>query len=200
MNTVFRLLLLAAAALPARAAELEGVFLDDRVRVDGQELQLNGIALRTRVIFKVYVAGLYLPARATTAEAALSAKGAKRIALVMLRDATAQQFVESIEAGMRNNNTEAELAAVRPQTEELMATIRAVGQARSGMRIVLDYAPSKRATTLVVDGVAQGRPMPGEDFYRALLRIWLGDNPGQADLKQALLGQSSDHRGTEYAR
>jgi len=28
----------------------------------------------------------------------------------------------------------------------------------------------------------------GEDFYRALLRIWLGDKPVQEDLKKALLG------------
>ncbi len=47
-------------ALPVQAAELEGVTLEDRIRVDGQELLLNGIKLRTRVIFKVYVAGALL--------------------------------------------------------------------------------------------------------------------------------------------
>jgi hypothetical protein len=30
--------------------------------------------------------------------------------------------------------------------------------------------------------------MAGEAFYRALLRIWLGENPVQEDLKKALLG------------
>ena len=198
MNTVFRLILL--LALPVQAAELEGVRLEDRIHVDGQELQLNGMALRTRVIFKVYVAGLYLPERATTAEAALASKGAKRIALVMLREASAEQFVESIAGGLRNNNSDAELAAVKEQTEELMAKIRAIGQARTGMQIVLDYAPSAHATTLLVDGAAQGRGMPGEDFYRALLRIWLGHNPGQPELKQALLGQPSEDRGSPHER
>lgn len=184
----------AMAATPVFSAELEGVRLDDRIRVDGQELQLNGIAVRTRVIFKVYVAGLYLPARATNAEAALAAKGPKRIVLVMLRDATAQQFVESIEDGLRRNNGEAELAAVRRQTDELLAKIRAIGQAKKGMQIVLDYAPSAGGTTLFVDGVARGRSMPGERFNRALLRIWLGDNPGQPELKQALLGGFAHER------
>ena len=59
----------AARSSGCMRAELEGVNLEDRVRVDGQELQLNGLALRTRFIFKVYVAGLYLPAKATTAQA-----------------------------------------------------------------------------------------------------------------------------------
>jgi len=164
------------------------VKLEDRVRVDGQELQLNGLALRTRFIFKVYVAGLYLADKATTAQAAIDAKGPKRIILVMMRDADAEQFVESIESGMRANNSEAQIAAVKPQVDELMAMIRAVGQSKKGARIVLDYAPSDGGTTLFVDGVAQGKPMAGEPFYRSLLRIWLGEDPVQPDLKEALLG------------
>ena len=48
--------------------------------------------------------------------------------------------------------------------------------------------PSDGGTTLFVDGVAQGRPMAGEAFYQVLLRIWLGDDPVQPDLKEALLG------------
>jgi hypothetical protein len=185
---VSRLLLL-LLAFPAQAAELEGVTLEDRIRVDGQELQLNGMALRTRYVFaKVYVAGLYLPSRTAVAQAAIEGPGAKRIILVMLRDATAEQFVESIDHAMRANNTDEQIAAVKAQVDELYAMIRAVGQSRTGARIVLDYQPSAGGTTLFVDGVPQGRPMAGEPFYRALLRIWLGEDPVQADLKEALLG------------
>jgi hypothetical protein len=41
---------------------------------------------------------------------------------------------------------------------------------------------------VVVNGKAQGSAIAGEDFYGALLRIWLGDKPVQDDLKKALLG------------
>jgi hypothetical protein len=185
---VSRALLLLAALGSAQGAELEGVKLEDRIQVDGQALELNGMALRTRMFFKVYVAGLYLPQKVSDAQRAIEGSGAKRIVLVMLRDATADQFCDSIQDRMERNNTPAEMERVRPQTEALFAKIRALGQARTGMRIVLDYAPSKVATTLVVDGVAQGAPMQGEAFFRALLRVWLGDNPSQPDLKRALLG------------
>ena len=185
---VFRLVLLMLAGT-VNAAELEGVRLEDRVRVDGQELRLNGIALRTRYqIFKVYVAGLYLTQKATTAQAAIDGRGAKRINLVMVRDASAEQFVKSIDHGLRVAVVRAQLAEVKAQTEALYAKIRAVGEARIGMRIVLDYAPSTGGTTLFVDGAPQGKPMAGEAFFRALLRIWLGDRPVQDDLKRALLG------------
>jgi hypothetical protein len=187
-------------ALPLHAAELEGVTLDDQIQVDGQELQLNGMALRTRVIFRVYVAGLYLPSKTRSAQAAIAAKGAKRIVLVMMRDANAEQFVLAIEAGLRDNHSEAQLASVKAQTDSLLATIRALGQARRGMRIMLDYFPSQGGTQLFVDGPPRGRLMPGEEFFRALLRIWLGENPPQEDLKHALLGQPVEPGGFHYDR
>jgi chalcone isomerase-like protein len=185
----FRFLLVFLLSGIAHAAELEGVKLEDRVRVDGQELQLNGIALRTRYqFFKVYVAGLYLPQKATTAQAAIDGRGPKRISITMVRDANADQFVESIDYGVRANSSEAQIASIKPQLDALYGKIRAVKEARKGMRIVLDYAPSAGGTTLFVDGAAQGGPMAGEAFNRALLRIWLGDKPAQDDLKRALLG------------
>lgn len=176
----------------AIGADLDGVKLEDDAFVDGHRLQLNGLGLRTRYFFKVYVAGLYLPRRAASAEDALAGSGAKRIVLVMRREASAEQFCESIDAGLRANNSPAELDRVKPQTEALYAMIRAAAQARAGMKIVLDYAPSAGATTLYGDGRPLGPPMPGEGFFRALLRIWLGERPVQNDLKELLLG----HRDT----
>ena len=189
---VSRLLALILATGVAHAAELEGVKLADRVQVDGQALELNGMALRTRFFFKVYVAGLYLPEKVTSAQAALEAPGAKRIVLVMMRDADAEQFCESIGAGLRANHSEAELERVKTQVDALMAKIRLIGEARKGTTIVLDYLPSLGATMLEVDGVARGEPMAGDAFYDALLRIWLGERPAQADLKRALLGQPEE--------
>ena len=46
--------------------------------------------------------------------------------------------------------------------------------------------------TLIVsfNGSAKGSDIPGEDFYRALLRIWIGDKPVQDDIKEHLLGKA----------
>src|SRR5205823_14272265 len=87
-------------AVGVQAAELEGVQLEERAQVDGQALQLNGIALRTRMFFKVYVAGLYLPQKVSSAQTAIEGPGPKRIVLVMLRDASAEQFCDSIDTGL----------------------------------------------------------------------------------------------------
>jgi hypothetical protein len=188
-RTLLAAMLLASGA---QAAQLEGVELEDRVQVDGQALELNGMAVRTRVVFKVYVAGLYLPHKVTSAQTAIEGAGAKRIVLVMMRDATADQFCDSIEAGLDANHSEEELARIQPQIDALYGKIRAIGEAKKGMRIVLDYSPSAAATTLVVDGVPQGDPMRGREFFRALLRIWLGERPAEPQLKRMLLRQDED--------
>src|SRR5207248_6882196 len=112
---VFRAVVLAGVlAGAAHAGELEGVQLEDRIEVDGQALELNGMAVRTRLFFKVYVAGLYLPQKVSSADHAIEGEGAKRIVLVMMRDATADQFCDSIEVGMAANNSEADVDLVRP--------------------------------------------------------------------------------------
>ena len=115
--------------------------------------------------------------------------GPKRIVLVMLRDAGAEQFVDSIDAGLDANHTEAELEKIQPQIDELFAKIRAIGEAKKGMRIVLDYSPKAASTMLYIDGTAQGEPMHGQEFFRALLRIWLGERPAEEELKRLLLRQ-----------
>jgi len=52
------------------------------------------------------------------------------------------------------------------------------------------YAPVPgTGTRVLVDGAPKGKPIAGDDFYRGLLRIWLGDKPVDADLKKGMLGQ-----------
>jgi hypothetical protein len=141
------------------------------------------------MFFKVYVAGLYLPQKVSSPQTAIEGPGPKRIVLVMLREASAEQFCDSIDAGLDKNHTDAELEKIQPQIDALYAKIRTIGEAKKGMRIVLDYSPSAASTMLYVDGAAQGEPMRGEEFFRALLRIWLGERPAEEELKRLLLRQ-----------
>ena len=53
------------------ALEVSGVKLDDKVDVAGAPLVLNGGGLRTKMMLKIYVVGLYLPARTTSADAVI---------------------------------------------------------------------------------------------------------------------------------
>ena len=175
-----------AISVYANAAEVAGVKLDDKAQVESRELVLNGAGLRKRLFFNVYVIGLYLPEKKSDAAAVLALTGPKRAEIHMLRDVGADTFTEALVEGLRANTAEAEYKALEPQVNELSATIARIGIASKGMSIRLDWTGS--ATQVVVDGKPAGKPIAGEDFYRALLRIWLGDKPVQDDLKKSLLG------------
>ena len=177
---------LAISTFGAAAAEVAGVKLDDKTQVESRELVLNGAGVRKRVIFNVYVIGLYLPEKKSDPAAALALAGPKRAAIYMLRDVGAERFIEALVDGLRENSSEAEYKALEPRVQEFARTMAELKEAKKGMTISLDWSGS--ATQLVVNGKPAGKPIAGEDFYRALLRIWLGDKPVQDDLKKSLLG------------
>ena len=179
----FRLLLLLAVGFPAWAAEVAGVKIDDKMRVGNAELALSGAGLRRRVFFQVYAIGLYVPDPKADR---IAQPGPKRVLIHMLRDVGAEQFTEALVEGIKANQSEAEAAALEPRIKQLAAIMNQVGEAKKGMAIALDWTGAQ--TQVVIDGKPAGQPIAGEDFYRALLRIWLGDKPVQDDLKKALLG------------
>lgn len=174
----------------AFGAEVAGVKLAEGAKSGSSDLVLNGAGLRTKVFFKVYVVGLYVPAKKASAAEVLSSSGPKRIEIHMMRDVDADDFSEALEKGIKDNHTEAEFKGFAPRVATLNAVVKEIKEAKTGMVILLDWIPGA-GTQVTIDNQPRGKPIEGEDFYRALLRIWLGDNPVQADLKKALLGQGN---------
>jgi hypothetical protein len=177
----------AAMGASAQPAELEGVKLEPTAQVGGAALTLNGAGVRTRAIFKVYVAGLYVPAKSNSAAALLGQKGPRRVAITMLRNVDADTFAGALIEGLQKNHTDAQLAGFKAQIDALSASLKAAGEAKKGDVIHLDFAPDT-GTRVVVNGKPQGSAIAGEDFYTAVLRIWLGDKPADADLKKGMVG------------
>jgi len=185
------LVLFAAVWLaPADAAEVAGVKLPDRLRVGagGPELVLNGAGLRTRFFVKVYAAGLYLEKKSTTPADVLGLKGPKRVSMHLLRNLSAKQILDALHDGVAANSPPAELAKLKPQLDALDGVMTAMGPIKEGDVVTLDYVPGS-GTVVTVNGQAKGKPIAGTALYDALLRVWLGDDPVQDDLKKALLGQ-----------
>jgi hypothetical protein len=179
---VFGALMFLLVGCCVNAAEVAGVNLPDA----DQQLVLNGAGLRKRAFFQVYAIGLYLPQKKATAAEAIAAPGAKRFLIHMLRDVDADTLGAAFVDGLKDNHSEAEMKALEPRVQQLTAIMASLKEAKKGMRIALETTPA--GTQVSVEGKAAGT-VPGEDFFRALMKIWLGDNPVQPDLKKALLGE-----------
>jgi hypothetical protein len=180
-------LLVTAQVQAQQAIEVEGQKFEPTVALAGQTLNLNGVGLRKRAIFKVYVAGLYAGQKTADAAAIINEKGARRVSLRMLRDVDASSFIDSFNDGLKNNHTEAQLTALKAQTDMLTSTLKSIGEAKKGDTINFDYTPDG-GTRITLNGQPKGDAIPGADFFSAVLRIWLGDKPADETLKKGMLG------------
>ncbi len=158
--------------------------LDDKATVGGQELVLNGAGVRTKVVFKVYVASLYVPQKAGDLQGVL-AKAPRRIQLNMLRSLSADQLVEALVDGLNEANTPEQLAAIKPQIDQMIAIMKAFKEVKEKDVVTLDYVNG--ATQVLWNGENKGS-IAGEAFNQALTRVWLGDKSVQPDLRKAMLG------------
>ncbi len=180
------LLALSTLSLPARAVEVGGVPIAPtaELTVNGPALTLNGAGMRKKFFMSVYIGALYLPSKAATAQEVLSQPGPKRMLLHFVYDElSAPKLVDAWNEGFAANTSDAELAPLRARIGQFNALFTTT---RKGDVITLDYLPGE-GTRVSHNGQAKGT-IPGEDFNRALLKIWLGDKPVTEDLKKALLG------------
>ena len=97
-----------ASPLPATAADVAGVRFDDKASLAGSELVLNGAALRTCFMLKIYAIGLYLPRRGGAAEAVMASSGPKRIQITTAARTRREQFATpSSTASVKNHGRRA---------------------------------------------------------------------------------------------
>ena len=171
----------------ATAAELAGVKVDDQVTVASQKLVLNGLGLRTRYLFKVYVAALYLTQKKDNTKDVLALPGAKRVGVTMLREVSSDELGEALTTGIRKNSTPEETRRFGLQLLAMGDIFGRIPKLKKGESFSVDWVPNS-GTVVVVDGKPVAEPIPDEAFYSAILKIWLGDDPAEATLKAGMLG------------
>ncbi len=169
----------------AAALEVAGVDVADEVTLgEGQTLVLNGAGVRKKVFVKVYVGALYLPEPAAKAERAIEQPGAKRVLMHFVYDGVEKsKITEAWDKGFRSNLTEAAFASLEPRLQVFNNMFEDM---KKGERIELDYLPGK-GMRVSIKGSVKGT-VEGVDFMRALLSVWLGEQPADRGLKRAMLG------------
>lgn len=173
---------------PAAAqTTVEGVRFENALEMAGLKLQLNGVGVRQRFMVGVYAAGLYVPQKSSDAAQLATQRGPKRVALRFLRDVDSDLFVASLQNGLKSNHSEEQLALWREQVESLTATIRTIALARRGDSVTFDFNPAE-GIRVTVNGATRGPIIQGEDFYSAVLRVWIGGKPADEGLKKGILG------------
>ena len=185
MNKILLLVSGLLLSLNVQALEVSGVNVSDKAQVGNATLQLNGAGVRTKVVFDIYVAALYLGEKSKKADAVLADAGNKRVALHILFGLKSEALLEAFKNGIDNNHSAAELTALDAPLKKFNAIFNSVPEVHKGDVILIDYLAGV-GTKVTVNGVERG-VVDGAEFNRALLKIWLGNRPVQDDLKKDML-------------
>ena len=175
------LLLLPVTPRTGVTAEIEGVRFADKYQDGDVTLPLRCVGLlRYKILFRGYVAGLYLAA-GVAADQAL-ADVPKRLELRYFWGIKGADFGRAGDEILARNVDPETLARLRPRLDQLNALYANVNP---GDRYALTYIPGS-GTELSLNGRVKGI-IPGADFAAAYFRIWLGDDPIDPALRDQLL-------------
>ncbi|MEK8032315.1 chalcone isomerase family protein [Ideonella sp. DXS29W] len=177
------------SAAAAETVELAGVKYETTEQVGGKKLELNGAGVRYKAIFKVYTAGLYLPAKMGTAEQIYAVTNEpRRVHIVMLREIDANELGKLFTQGMEKNSPREIFAKSINGTIKMADMFSKRKKLGAGDSFTVDWIPGT-GTLISVNGKVESEAIKEPEFYTALLSLWLGPSPADNLLKDALLGK-----------
>ena len=183
ITAILLLLALCPAAFAGpESRTLKGVSMPEIMAFEGKNLELNGMGLRTKVVFKVYVAGLYLENKSSDGQAIAVSRQLKRMELVFLRAVDGADVAAAITDGFNKNS-----GSLLPSFKDRMeAFSKMIPDVKKGDKLVFVYRPDA-ALEISANGKISGL-IEGKDFSDVLFKVWLGEKPADKALKAGLLG------------
>ena len=169
--------------LALHAASLAGVSMPDTQQVGSTNLVLNGLGLRTKMMVKVYVAGLYLEQKSSDANAIIKADAPKRIVMQFVHGASQSQMSDAFNDSFNDNSPD----AVKTMKADIDRLLGALEPVKVGDQMVFTYVPGT-GTTFAINGKDK-LTIAGPAFGPVLFSVWLGPKPPNADLKKGMLGR-----------
>ena len=163
-----------------------GVLFDSTVKVGGSTLALNGAGVRTKSMFKIYAAGLYLTKSTTTTADVLALSGAKRLKIVMLRDTSSEDLGNNFMTAINSNTTKEERTKLVSSIAQFSALFETEATLKKSDVVSLDWLPGS-GLQCALNNRKVGGFIGDAAFYQALLKVWIGGRPVDAGLRAALI-------------
>lgn len=160
--------------------------LPNTMTVEGTDLVLNGAGMREKVIFDLYAGGLYLASKKSDAAAIVNADETMAMKLDIVSGmVSSKKMIGAVDDGFD--------ASMNGDTSSLDAQITKFKGFFSDKIVktnVFDIAYVKGKGTVVSKNGKEVGMIPGLEFKKALFGIWLGSDPADDDLKEAMLGKN----------
>ena len=184
VSIVTSALIFSTGSLQAR--EFGGIQFPDKMALPDttKTVQLNGVGYRKKFFIKVYIGALYTEKLARSRDEVVALDGPNRVLMHFLHEeVSSEKLVAAWNEGFEENMSDDDFEKLRPQIDKFNAMFPTV---RQGDVIYLDYIPGT-GTQVTINNEKKG-VIASRDFNRAMLDIWLGENPASNKLKKAMLG------------
>jgi hypothetical protein len=167
----------------AHAADLEGVSMPDTRVVEGTQMRLNGIGLRTysALGIRIYVAGLYLERRNGDPDTILHSQERKLLDIRFLRDVDAEDARKAWQESFEQN---CKLPCYLDH-RDMQRFLVAVPSVHKGDESTLLF--TSRGVHITFNGRLMG-DIPDLRFAELMLATFIGREPPTPRLKKGLLG------------
>jgi hypothetical protein len=162
-----------------------GVTLPATLNVQEQNLQLNGAGIRSKFFMDLYVGSLFTAAQTDNAQTVINSQTPVVIQLNITSDMiTSEKMTGAMHDGFQLATT-GDTSAIDSSISAFIATF--AEPIKTGDKFTLVSIPGQGVISYKND--KQLSVTEGEDFRKALLAIWLGEDPTDEDLKEAMLDQ-----------
>ncbi|WP_422137479.1 chalcone isomerase family protein [Endozoicomonas sp. ALC020] len=171
-------------SLNLQAIELDGVNVPETLTLENQTLKLNGAGVRSKFFVDLYVGSLFTTEKASEASSVLNSTTPVAIQLFITSTLiTSEKLTEAVNEGFEKSTG----GQIAPLEDRLTAFIDVFkDEIVKGDNFVMFITPGKGVN--VYKNGKKLATIEGDDFSKALLGVWLGDQPADADLKADMLG------------
>lgn len=165
------------------AVELGGITMPNTLQIEEQELVLNGAGIRSKFVFDLYVAGLYLSAQESNAVKIIESTVPMALRLhIISSKITSKKMIKGIQSGFKKA-TNGNVEPIALEIEQFLTAFS--DNVEEGD--VFEFVASEHGVVIIKNNV-QNQTISSHAFKQALFGIWLSDKPVKAKLKKALLG------------
>ena len=164
--------------------EIGGITLPTNLKFKETNLLLNGAGVREKYWMDMYVGGLYLEKKSSDANSIIDDDKNMAIRIHIVSSLiTTKKMTDAVDEGLKKS-TNGKQAELKEEIDKFKAVFQP--EIKEGNIYDIIYIPS--IGTVVLKNSKLSTTIKGLKFKKALFGIWFCNDPADAELKKAMLG------------
>ena len=164
---------------------IHGVILEDKIKICNQKLLLNGAGIRNKFFITVYVGSLYVVKPTSNARSIINSNTLKSMHLNIVSGLINRRLLKNaLKSELKNFSNKNEMNQLQREIDIFLSTFSE--EIIKGDKFVFNIIPGIGVKIYKNNKLI--KVLPGEQFSKRLIELWIGDTPVDSKLKKSILG------------